>query len=970
MISLDKIEKIKVLLQQYTRENSDPGSPLVIQQLQKWVDSTSNYADHTIIESQLASILIHNFLEPSDSQAALAFKIALPSIFQKQELKKSLKCVALSQTEKDLFSEIYLQNILEVTHASRITGAVNFFAPDNHRDAQGVILRTTPSRDLIKIISTNNAFYTHILEILFERQDKEALRFQAQTLKSWFQQLGNEENILAPYSSEEREQWINRIKNCLSWSETSLISKVHCIRILQCFGDVSDEIKNDLWEAVEKLKTLALVQLDENEDDAIGLNLLLKDAYERRKDMWEGALTFIPSSPELVLEQIEADNESETVMQKSNYTGLMLMAAKLNEQQLNRALALCLTNASIERYTPNLASDAFFALIRAHKRHFPEALLQRFLNTINDTHLSTENERITDRHSFNALILLTSNNSILLNTLTEIIFSRMRHPDPKVRASVYCIDELDLFVLGLPEIPEELITNLMLAIAEQTHGDSVKSALKSVVRKLSVMQLAKYIQRCFPALSSDNKDEKIKAINIIAELAAPLSPCPDDIILKLITLSKNLDGEVSFAARTALKSLKPHLFLLKKGLINEMLESGHDDYRFTALIELAPLMSTTDCAGDLIPNLMNAAIDHDDDAELKVKALSLLIPKFSESQLDAYVALCLQELQNMKWLSIIPVHMFSGQLDAFIKKHEELLKSPDVDIREQVFWGFLMIFSAVPIRPSGRVLIDCIKMLKDEDFVYGVEEVIPQVMHLVADEYVNEVYELFIAIITSNVGSSDLMNAALNGLAKLVPRLSQEQITMMKIHLIEKLDERNPKVFAVLTRIAQCLQDEELNSLIILLAGKVDVSTAKYLRNIAHLITKDSLEEVLTSQFKEAEDTNYKVCRETCLTLLAIAPYATNDGVQQIISCFIQILADEQHALLHILGDHPGYDIAINGLIRLADTIKQTELEQILNLQEINFSIIALKYILKAYTQFLENLCVQCTEEASVSISA
>ena len=966
MIALAKIEKIQVLLQQYTRENSDPDSPSLIQELQKWLDSTQNHVDHTIIEAQLASILIHNYLKPSDSQAALAFKIALPSIFQKHELKKILKSVALSQTEKDLFSELYLQNVVDMTPTPRITGAVNFFASDNHRDAQGVILRTTPSRDLIKIISTDKAFYTHILEILFERQDKDALRFQAQTLKSWFQQLGNEENILAHHSSAEREQWINRIKNCLSWPETSLISKVHCIRVLQCFGDMSAEIKNDFLDAVDKIKTLPLVQLDG--DDAVRLNLRLKDVHERRKDVWEEALTFAPDSPELVLEQIEANNEFETMGQK--YIDLMFVAAKLNEQQLNRAFVLCLTNAAVERHTPNPASDAFFTLVRTHKRHFPEALRQRFLNTIKDTHLSTENERVTDRHSFNALILLISNNSTLLNTLTEIIFSRMRHPDPKVRASVYCLDELALFVSGLSEIPEELITNLIQAMAEQTPADSVKSALKSAVGKLSVMQLAKYIQRYFPALSSDNKDEKIKAINIIAELAAPLSPCPDDIILKLITLSNNLDSEVSFAALTALKSLKPHLLLLKKGLINEMLESGYDDYRFTALIELAPLMSTTDFTDDLIPNLMNAEVYHEGDDKLKVKALSLLIPKFSESQLDAYVALCLQEPQNMKWLSIIPAHMFNGQLDAFIKTHQELLKNADVEVSEQAFGDLLMIFSTVPLRSPGRVLIDCIKMLKDEDFIYEVEEVIPQVMHLVADEYVNEVYELFIEIITSNVGSSDLMNAALNGLAKLVPRLSQEQITMIKMHLIEKLDERNPNVFAVLTRIAPCFHDEELSSLIIVLAERVDVSTTKYLRNIAHLITKDCLDEVLTSQFRDAEDTNYKVCREACLTLFAIAPYATDDGVQQIISCFIQILADEDHALLYISGDHPGYDIAINGLIRFADAIKQTELEKIHNLPETNFSIIALKYILKAYTEFPENLCAQRTDGASVSISA
>ncbi|MFJ1268611.1 hypothetical protein ACD661_08610 [Legionella lytica] len=961
MLSLIKIEKIHVLLQQYNSENSDPYSPLIIQELQKWIDSTQTHTDNTIIDSQLGSILIHNYLKPSDSQAAFAFKIAFPSIFQKQELKKILKSVALSQIEKGLFSELYLQNLIEVTHTSRITGAANFFAPDNHRDVQGVVLKTTPSRDLIKIIATNNAFYTHILEILFERQDKAALRFQAQTLRTWCQQLGNEENILAQWHhfSADTEQWVNRLKNCLRWPETSLVSKVHCIRVLQCFGNMSQEITNDFWNAVEKIQTLPLVQLDENEDDAIGLNLLLKDVYERRKDVWEDALTPVPSSPELVLEQMEADNEFETLAQESDYTRLILIAAKLDEQQLNRALVLCLNNASIERNAPNTASDVFCTLVMTHKSHFPDALMQGFLKTINATHLSTKEGRVTDRYSFNALILLATNNSTLLNALTEIIFLRMRHPDPQVRASVYCLDKLDLFVSGLPEIKEELITNLIQVMAEQPHVGTVKSALKSAVKKLSVMQLAKYIQRYFPALSSDNKEEKIKAINIIAELAAPLSPCPDDIILKLIALSKNVDNEVSFAAFTALKSLKPHLLLLKKGMINEMLKAGHDDYRFTALIELAPLMSTTDFTDDLILNLINSIVHYEDDAELKLKALSLLVPKLSESQLDAYVALCLQELQNIKWLSIVPVSMFNGQLEAFIKKHQELLKNPDVDIREQIFGRFLMIFSVAPVRPSGRVLVDCIKMLENEDFVYEVEEVIPQVMHLVADEYVNEVYELFIALITDNVGSSDLMNASLNGLTKLVPRLSQEQLTRMKIHLIEKLDERNPKVFDVLTRMARYFHDEELSSLIIVLAGEVDVSTSKYLRNIAHLITNDSLEQVLTSQFRDIDDTHYKLCREACLTLSAIAPHATSDGIEQIISCFIQILADEPHALRHISGDHPGYDIAINGLIRLADEIKQTDLEQILNLPEINFSIIALKYILKAYTEYPANLCAQ-----------
>jgi hypothetical protein len=225
-----------------------------------------------------------------------------------------------------------------------------------------------------------------------------------------------------------------------------------------------------------------------------------------------------------------------------------------------------------------------------------------------------------------------------------------------------------------------------------TYEYNAEKALKTVAQKLPYAQLAKYIYQYLPLLEKEEKEEKILGCRMISCLASHLHSCPDEITLQLITLADNNDRNISYSAIETLKSLKPNILLIQSGLINKLLANEYDStFAYKCIIKLADVMSPADISDTLIYNLIRSQPRYDyevDTTALKKQAISLLIKKLNETQLNTFVNYCLQERDHYPaslCLTSIPGYLLNDQLlEPLFKKHSALFKADDEDTRSRI----------------------------------------------------------------------------------------------------------------------------------------------------------------------------------------------------------------------------------------------------------------------------------------------
>jgi hypothetical protein len=966
----NKINSISKLLPEYFKENltSDYTVPYIIQELQEWLYKAQNTPDETESELQLATIFIKNYLMPIENAASLLLKIALPTIFNTEELEEILKNEIFSQNEQEAFKEIYLKNILETKLPNNLTSGPTFFSLGTNVEIQKKILLNTPSSDLIKATTTNKLFQALNIEILFERYDEIALKFQEKTLENWFKQINNGENPLSElFDSEDVSQWIRRIKGCINRSEMTLTYKVHCIKLLQYLcGNTAEKINTSLVGTMSNLINLNAPQYE------IGFNEAFKAIHESQKTTFLTAVTPGAKSTQMIdsiLDKIEEDKDKSTQNQRASYTSLISMAANFSEQQLLRAITLCFNKATEAYcYSPNYAVKALFAIIK-EAASLPPSIQTLLIEILEELAFAgCQNKDFKDYCAIEVLLqFANTNNPEIFTAISDIIITRINHADKGVQGSATFW--INLLVPKLTELPDNLISTAIRAL-DNERDQNAAGALKAVARQLSDSQLTKYLYQSLSLLNLEKKEDKIRGCKIIGALASNLSPCPNDIILKLVNLAKCSDLAISQAALQSLTSLRPNLLFIKSSVINKVLINDYYGcgYAFNSIIKLASALSSSDISDNLIYNLIDSTVNHyKNEHQLKNKALDSLSKQLNHSQLNTYVDYCLQTKTPKYELTAIPTQLLNGRLEVLFAKYSALLKDKNWNTRSRACDALPAFKTLLPMFPEG-FLLDFVNMINDDDYRVSkaVCKALPEILDFVQGEDITKVYEILSKASANEtaINSSEIRETACKCLGLLAPKLSQEQVTMAKEILIISLDDQNwttsLKAFQSLTKIAYRFSvyrfsNEELTSLIDILVGKFDQYTYKYIREIAALIPKESQDKVLQSLFDALEIKCHKTRSEACLTLSSLAPYLSPDFVQQIISKFIVIVKDNNEQ------DRPA---ALNGLIMLANVMTSDELNQILNLPPKSLDLIVAQYLLGSLSELQQQALPQDSSSA------
>ena len=523
---------------------------------------------------------------------------------------------------------------------------------------------------------------------------------------------------------------------------------------------------------------------------------------------------------------------------------------------------------------------------------------------------------------------------------------------------------INLLVPRLTELPDNLILAAIQALNNERDQNAHK-ALKAVARQLSDSQLTKYLYQSLSLLNQEKTEDKIRGCKIIGALASNLSPCPDDIILKLVNLANCSDIAISHAALQSLTSLRPNLLFIKSGIINKVLINDYYGcgYAFNSIIKLAASLSSGDITDNLIYNLIDSEVNfYKNEHQLKNKALNSLSKQLNPLQLNTYVAYCLQ-LQTPKYeLTAIPTQLLNGRLELLFEKYSALLNDKNWNTRSRACDALPAFKRLLPMFPEG-FLLDFVNMLHDDDYRVSnaVCKILPEILHFVQGQDITNVYEILLKASKNEtaINSSSIRKTACKCLGLLAPKFSHEQVTIAKEILIISLDDQNwptsLKAFKSLTKIAHRFSNEELTAIIDILLGKVDQYTYKYLGEIAALIPKESIDRVLKSLFDALEIKCHKTRAEACLTLSKLAPYLSPDLVKQIILKFIVIVEDNNEQ------DRPA---ALNGLIMLAEVMTPHELNQILNLPPKSLDLIVAQYLLGSLSELQQQALPQDSSPA------
>ncbi|MBA3536941.1 MAG: hypothetical protein H0T84_10080 [Tatlockia sp.] len=547
-----------------------------------------------------------------------------------------------------------------------------------------------------------------------------------------------------------------------------------------------------------------------------------------------------------ILTKIEEDKEESTYSQYAST--LISMAANFSEQQLIRAVNLKAIKDYC--YSPNHAEQALFGIMKEIS-YLPLSLKTLFIKILEEVNfVGFQNKSFKDHCAFQVLLqFANTNNPEILTSLSEIIISRINHNDQQVQISASYW--LELLAPRLTQLPDQLISAAILALDNERDQYALK-ALKAVACQLSASQLTKYIYQNLSLLNQDKNEDKIRGCRIIGALTSNLSPCPEDIILKLISLEKSDDRAISHTAFEALTNLTPNLLNIKSGIINKVLINEYNGcgIAYNSIIKLATSISTKDITDNLIYNLIDSKPKDYNEYQLKDKAINSLSKRFSDSQLNSFINYC---LQRTKWeifpkgsaLTAIPTYLLNGRLEELFKKYSSLLNDENWNIRSRACDSIRAFKTLLPMSPEGFIL-DFVTLLNDDD--YRVSDsacnAMPEILYSVHAQDLSKVYEILISEVLRNekdFGSYKIRKTACECLGLLAPKLSQEQVNTMKDQLILSLNDEDwdtrLNAFKSLTLIAHRFSDDELTSLIITLARKSEQHTFEYIRQIPHLIT-------------------------------------------------------------------------------------------------------------------------------------
>ncbi|MBA2711505.1 MAG: hypothetical protein H0U57_13055 [Tatlockia sp.] len=943
--------KISDLIQDYL-ENVSLGNaslPPIIEELKQWLNEDNS-------EINLAKLLIRNYLAPTQDSASLLMKIALPDIFNKQELEKVFKENYFSQEEKENFENVYLKNLIESKNS--ISSISTFFSNESQVEIQKMIFSKRSSYDLIQSMTTNKLTNAISVEILFERDDEQAISYQTKTLENWFAQIENGEYPLSQILSceEDLNSWIHRIKKGLTNSERPLTYKIHCIKLLQYLcGIQCEDMKSSLNSTISKIHSLDVPQIEDDEF----FNKALKKIHEFQKTSVLKAVTSgtkLSESFDLLLDKIEKNKDKNATKLEDIYQSLSVKSDDLSELQLIRAIPLLYSKASEAYiYSPNHAEKTLFDIIKKTPT-LPLSIQKMFLQVLKEnTHVGCQGKDFKDYLSFHILLQFAdSKHPEILPELTEVLIARLSDEIGFVQSSVH--SWIPLIAPRLTKIPDNLISGLIKILKNGDWQRKEDTSLQALSGQLSNSQLAQYIYQHLPCLT-ENKKSLIINCRIISALASSISPCPADIVLLLISLVELDDKAVSWEALNTLQNLQPNFLLFPSNTINKLLQNeAHNKSAFKSIIKYSKSLTSFEVNDGLIHSLIHSnGYDYCDREkfELKTKALNLLSQHFSDSQLTAYVESCMHEndydFTGASKLCAIPIDLLNGRLKPIFTKLSNSFKDESWFVRDRACQALKNFEKLLHLSPENFIF-DFICMLDDKDYRVQskVCKALPKILPFIKAAEVEKTFEFLLSNITSKKDIiSEKRRTVCKSLSLLASSLDQAKVRVAKDALIIALDDKDWKTelaaFKSLTKIAYRFSGKELESLLIILANKSDQHTLKYLREILHLIKGDAQLTLVNVLFTTLSTNPV----QACLTLSLMAPNLNPELVSKIISKFIAILEFQG-------SNHEDRRAALNGLIKLADLMSKEDINQLSSLPETSFELISGKYIIKSLVEIRE----------------
>lgn len=593
----NKTQKISQLIQDYIKENSFLDSaklnsePPIIQKLKRWLSEEQDTKESI---KKLAIILINNYLRPSENIASFAMKIALPDLFKKQELEQFLNTDAFSENKKAYFKKIYLNNIFEIGSQSRLKPTLNFFSQVSSPEIQRIILSNLSSNDLIKTISTSMLTRTINLDILFERNDEQAICFQEKIIEKWVVKLFSEGRISDPFFYS-KTNWINRITSYLSRTQTSLTCKIHCALLLEyLWGSDLQTIKSHFAETISKIKALPTPLMDYSHEE-----------FDSSKDLFLRALTI--EEEKINLTQPAAINaEQLTINQlaKSCYQSQILLTKESKEDLIHGCKCITIFAALlspcpheiieklislVKHKEQSISSAAMWALIKLEPQMLvlQIGILEKLLATHDHTHLPL---------LFNYLIKLApliSSTDISENFIFQLIHSKTTNYELKKKA---------LFLMGIKLSTEQLKYYVHCCLEHKLIAEQIR-CLTAVPAYMLRGKLVRFVDEYKKQLN--NIDDKIQyqAIQALPSLEPILDLFPDNFLPDFIHRLKNtrdLINQFPYLNLEFCKTIPKIIHLIKEKAIEDVYEtllqaiSGEPELReaaFECINLLAPRLS-------------------------------------------------------------------------------------------------------------------------------------------------------------------------------------------------------------------------------------------------------------------------------------------------------------------------------------------------------------------------------------------
>lgn len=832
------------------------------------------------------------------------------------------------------------------------------------KEIKKLSLSNLSSEELIRSITISKEIQELNFEILFERADKLALRFQSQTLEQWAKGLLREQSLDSLFCLKNKDTWTALILNYLTKPEATILCKLYSSLLLDYFwGADFEKIKTNLVKITDETRGLPAPEISKH-------IAYIKDRHEAQRTFFLTAFTVNRMSNEmfqLILQQIQQCSSEPQIrydipsfiskgisQQQFYYDILVSRVADFNEEQLNTVIYSCFKKALEERFCkPNLALEALKGIMK-HLSNLPEGIQDFFIEIIKDKKINLQGPL---REDFAFILLFEHakfNNRALFKELLNLAFDKL----PETPALDW-ISKLSSLLPLDDQLISLLIDNLRKFKLLSTY--TVIDLVKSIAKNFTNNQLVNFSNQCLSLLNERNSnDDLVNGSKLIGILASSFSPCPQEFIQSLVNLTRHREGIIARAARRALMQLEPNILVIKSGILEKELSSYENVYEY--IIKLTSLISAKDIPATLIKGLINIQINLSL-RELKKKALAAIALILDEQQLTVYINSCFQHNQpeNLALcLTAIPSSRLLGKIDWLIKKYTNDLENEDPKIREEACNSinyFEEIFELFP----QYLLTNVVNKLNDDDPSVRTmaARTLSKILPFINEKNIEHIYEIFLKHFSPD--DINLSSWICEYIGLLLPRLSQLSIKNAKKQFIASLDHKSWEIrfmsFNALVKIADYLKIKQLKALIKVLVSKAEERTFKYFRSLIKKITGDTIKDVLTALFEALKSESSLMRAEVCLTLIEIAScsFVTDIMRRQIISAFITILRKQEIDLEEQIEANADIYVAqpkdltvvLRGLIELADFLTAEEFEGFLNLPITSFDMIATMQVLK-----------------------